>query len=74
MTSKTNKAIIRRYVKTGSSNLAFRMSWLQKFRGMLEGYTPCLTTFPDYNVTIEDMIAEGDRLWFGTTREPIRGV
>jgi predicted ester cyclase len=82
MSAQTNKAIVRRYIQElNQRNLAVLDELVAvDFRStVLEGYSHNITAFPDYHVTIEDMIAEDDKVvlvWNhqGTHRGVYEGV
>ena len=83
MSLEENKAIVRRLVEAFNKHNVALLDELiapdyfdhrHQLRG-LENYKQFLTTFfrgfPDYHETIEDMIAEGDRVWI---REKVTGT
>jgi predicted ester cyclase len=65
MSAQSNKAIVSRYIQElNQRNLAVLEELVaEDFRStVLEGYSRNITAFPDYTVTIEEMIAEGDEV------------
>ena len=65
MTARTNKAIIHRYIHELNQRNAAVIDELvaEDFRGTVrEGYSRNVTAFPDYVVTIEEMVAEDDKV------------
>jgi len=81
MSLEKNKAIVRRWIEeVNKQNLAildelvapdfFHPTWqLRGPKGMKQFYAMFLKGFPDCHETIEDIIAEGDKVWhrFKTT-------
>ena len=82
MSARANKTIIRRYIHELNQRNPTVIDELvaEDFRPIvLEGYTRNITAFPDYQVTIEKMIAEADNVvlvWShqGTHRGTYEGV
>lgn len=65
MTARTNKAIVRRYIEElNRRNPAILEELVAvEFRDeVLQGYRRNVSAFPDYQVQIEKMIAEGDEV------------
>jgi steroid delta-isomerase-like uncharacterized protein len=82
MSARSNKAILRRYVQELNQRNTSVLDELvaEDFRStVLEGYSRNIAAFPDYHVTIEEMIAENDKVvlvWShrGTHRGLYEGV
>jgi predicted ester cyclase len=65
MTARANKSIIRRYIRELNRRNDSVIDELvsEDFRDVVrEGYSLNISAFPDYTVTIEDLIAEGDKV------------
>ena len=79
MSLEENKAIVRKWVEaTNKRNLSaldeliapdfFHPTWqLRGAEGFKQFYTMFLKGFPDCHETIEDIIAEGDKVWSRST-------
>jgi steroid delta-isomerase-like uncharacterized protein len=91
MSLEENKAIIRRWIEAcNKRNLAvldelvspdfFHFTWkLRGPEGMKQFYTDAFKSFPDLHETIEDIIAEEDKVWHrftttGTHNGEFRGL
>jgi len=82
MSAKENKELMRRLVEEFNKGKAAAMAAIDRSidtRGDLKDFKQMYDAFPDMHVTIDDMVAEGDKVaarttWTGTHKGEFMGI